>query len=180
MHDKHYKAPQEKLRAPERIRLLEIEHVVKLSLSGSNIKTVLDVGCGTGLFSEAFVKENLKVTGIDIDPGMIETANSHVPKAAFQEGTAEYIPFPDDSFDLVFLAHVLHESDDPLLVLSESNRVSRNAVCILEWPYQQEAQGPPLEHRLPIETIQEWISEVGFHDWNYSRLIHMDFYKLLI
>ena len=178
MHDKHYNAPQENLRAPERIRLLEVDHVVNLCLSGSDIKTVLDVGCGTGLFSEAFLNEGVTVTGIDINSRMIETAKKAVPGASFQQGKAEDLPFPEDAFDMVFLAHVLHESDDPLSVLNESKRVSGKAVCILEWPYQHEAQGPPLEHRLPIETIQKWILEVGFRDWSYSRLIHTDFYRL--
>jgi ubiquinone/menaquinone biosynthesis C-methylase UbiE len=180
MHDKQYKAPPEKLRSEDRIRLLEIERVVRLCLADGKIAAVLDVGCGTGLFSEAFTRQKIGVTGIDLNRHMVASAKKHVAGAAFLEGTAEALPFRDHAFDLVFLGHVLHESDDPSAVLRESKRVAKKFIGILEWPYQHEIYGPPLEHRLPIQRIQKWIDGVGFRDWTFTRLIHMQFYKIYV
>lgn len=42
---------------------------------------------------------------------------------------SEQISFPDCSFDLVFLGHVLHEADDPLTALQEARRVTRQRVA---------------------------------------------------
>jgi ubiquinone/menaquinone biosynthesis C-methylase UbiE len=180
MHDKRYNAGVEKLRSPERLRFMEVNRVVRLCLSETDIRSTLDVGCGTGLFSEAFVMKKIQVTGIDVNKQMVEEARNQVQDAHFQEGSAEALPFPEDSFDLVFLGHLLHESDDPLTVLKEARRVSKNIVCILEWPYRQEKYGPPLNHRLKFETIQKIISKCGFQQQMLLRLAYMDFYKLFL
>ena len=50
----------------------EIERVIDLSLEGIEVENVLDVGTGTALFAESFLRKNLKVSGIDINPEMIE------------------------------------------------------------------------------------------------------------
>ena len=180
MNEKQYNADVEKLRSTERIRILEVDRVVDLCLSGSQIKTVLDVGCGTGFFSEAFAMKQAEVTGIDSNLEMIEAAGYLVPGIIFKQGTAESLPFPDSTFDLIFLGHVLHESDDPMSVLKEAKRVSKSLICILEWPHRKEPHGPPLDHRLTFETIGKWISDIGFRQQMLLRLAYMDFYKLFV
>ena len=44
----------ERLRTPERVARLEVERVIDLALSGLAARSVLDVGIGSALFSEAF------------------------------------------------------------------------------------------------------------------------------
>ncbi|MCD6205419.1 MAG: methyltransferase domain-containing protein [Candidatus Marinimicrobia bacterium] len=43
---------------------------------------------------------------------MIKAASEHVPKGLFKIGRLEKLPFSDKSFDLVFYAHSLHETDN--------------------------------------------------------------------
>ena len=45
---------------PERVARLEVERVVSLCLETADFKSVLDVGVGSGLFSEAFSKQGWK------------------------------------------------------------------------------------------------------------------------
>lgn len=51
--------------------------------------SVLDVGCGTGEFLAWLMEKNVQVdyTGIDISPGMVETAGIRFPSARFLEGS---------------------------------------------------------------------------------------------
>src|SRR5512139_2313250 len=102
------------LRSPERLALLEIEHVIDLCLTAFPAKSVLDVGTGTGLFAEGFVARGLRVAGIDVSPAMIEAARHLVPQARFRHASAEAVPFGDEAFDLAFMGLVLHEADDRL------------------------------------------------------------------
>jgi ubiquinone/menaquinone biosynthesis C-methylase UbiE len=154
MHEKLYDGGIDRLRAPERVARLEVERVVTLSLEDADIRSALDVGVGSGLFAEAFSQHRLEVAGVDVNPEMIVAAKQFVPKGDFRESTAEALPYPNASYDLVFLGLVLHESEEQLKVLQEARRVSRQRVCILEWPYQEGEFGPPLAHRLnPIEVI---------------------------
>ncbi len=141
--------------------MLEPERVVAFSLSGIVAKTVLDVGTGTGLLAEAFAGAGLDVTGVDTNPELLAAARLHVPSGRFVEGVAEALPFADKSFDLAFLALVLHEVDSPLLALREAARTARMRVVVVEWPYRAEESGPPLEHRLSPERIEELAGAAG-------------------
>ena len=101
-----------------------------------------------------------------------------MPGADFREGIAESLPFENGSFDLVFLGHVLHETDDPVAALREARRVARLRVAILEWPYRREEHGPPLEHRLRPRRIASLARAAGFTSIERIRMSHMDFYRL--
>jgi ubiquinone/menaquinone biosynthesis C-methylase UbiE len=176
-HERRFSGEADRLRRPERVALLEVERVVKLCLEGIKVKNLLDVGTGTGIFAEAFQNHKIRVTGIDPNTELLEIARSIVPDAEFITGIAENIPFPDQSFDLVILIHVLHETDNLRKALSEAKRVARKRVVILEWPYLAEEQGPPIEHRLQSEIIMKQTSNVGFRI-EMLKLKHMDFYRL--
>ncbi|MGA2378900.1 MAG: class I SAM-dependent methyltransferase [Spirochaetia bacterium] len=177
-HDRRYASPAERLRAPARLALLEVPRVVGMCLEGITAARVLDVGTGTGIFAEAFAERGVEVTGVDPNPGLLSHARGHVPGAQFQEGVAEKLPFDDRSFDLVFLGHVLHETDDRHAALTEARRVARLRVAILEWPYIEEKQGPPLGHRLQPAEIVSLIEAAGFAGQESFTLSHMHLYLL--
>jgi ubiquinone/menaquinone biosynthesis C-methylase UbiE len=177
-HERRFHGGAERLRAPERVALMEIANVVQLCVEGSGTSSVLDVGTGTGIFAEAFADRSLRVTGIDPNRELLDVARTHVPGCAFVEGTAEKLPFDDASFDLVFLGHVLHETDNPDAALREAKRVARKRVAILEWPYRKEKMGPPLEHRLQSSRIMDLAGRAGFTAVERIELTHMDFYRL--
>jgi ubiquinone/menaquinone biosynthesis C-methylase UbiE len=180
MHEKLYDGGVERLRAPERVARLEVERVISLCLEGADLNRVLDVGVGSGLFAEGFVQHGLEVAGVDINPEMIAAAKQFVPRGDFRESTAEVLPYPDDSFDLVFFGLLLHESDEPLKVLQEARRVSRQRICILEWPYQEGEYGPPLAHRLnPIE-VTDLVRQAGLAHLESISLTYLVLYRLAV
>ena len=94
---------------------------------------VLDVACGAGL--DCFVASRRvgpsgRVEGIDITPEMVERARQHleeagVAHAAVQEASAEELPFPDGSFDLVTSNGAINLMPDKLAVFREIHRVLR-------------------------------------------------------
>ncbi len=176
-HERRFSGEADRLRRPERVALLEVERVIELSIENLRVKTLLDVGTGTGIFAEAFAKHKIRVTGIDPNTELLEIARTVLPDAEFLKGTAEDIPFPDESFDLVILIHVLHETDDMFKALFEVKRVARKRVVVLEWPYIEEEQGPPLHHRLKPEDIEKVASKAGFQIEKF-KLKHMEFYRL--
>jgi len=177
-HDRRFQGQADRLRAPERIALLEVPRVVALSTESLTIKNALDVGTGSGIFAEAFAALGIEVTGIDVNTDLLALARQSVPTAQFEEAPAEKIPFADQTFDLVFLGHVLHEADNLLVALQETRRVARQRVTILEWPYQQEEKGPPLAHRLKPEVVSDLATTAGFQHVETIHLEHMDFYRL--
>ena len=177
MHERRYAAPVERLRFPERVERMEIPRVVDLCLEGILADSVVDIGTGSGLFAEEFQKRGLAVTGIDPNLEMLDAAKGFVPNADFRPGTVEAIPFHDKSFDLVFLGHVLHESDDLRQALSEIKRCAKTRVAALEWPYQQEEIGPPYDHRLDPAVVQQIARETGFVSVEVIQLSRMILYR---
>jgi len=178
MHEKRFEGDISRLRAPERVERLEVERVTDLFLESETTGNVLDVGTGTGLFAEAFSQRGLEVSGLDANPEMLITARRYVKNGDFREGAAEALPYPDSSFNLVFLGLVLHESDEPLKALKEARRVARQRVGILEWSYQEGAFGPPLVHRLKPEDLASLFRKAGFRKWKVTDLSNTIFYRL--
>jgi len=65
---------------------------------------VLDVACGTGaLAREAHLRTGLtgSVVGLDPNAGMLVVAGELAPSIDWRQGTAESMPFPNASFDVV-------------------------------------------------------------------------------
>jgi ubiquinone/menaquinone biosynthesis C-methylase UbiE len=180
MHERRYTAEVGRLRSPQRIELMEVERVADLATEGMQIVNVLDIGTGSGIFAETFAKRGYFITGIDPNPEMLKAAQQFVPNGTFQEGIVEKITLKDKTFDLVFLGHILHESDNIMSALSESKRCAKKRVAVLEWPYKQDENGPPIEHRLKTEDILSAVSIVGFSQMETIQLNHMVLFRLTI
>ncbi len=178
MHEKRFHGNADFLRSPERRALMEVPRVLDLSLAGITAATALDVGTGTGLFAEEFAARGLSAVGIDANPEMVQRASTLAPALRFLEGTAEKLPFPDRSFDLVFLGQVLHEAEPPLAALTEAYRVARARVAVLEWPYREEEQGPPFAHRLEPKAIIALARRAGFRSVQRHTLTRMELFLL--
>jgi ubiquinone/menaquinone biosynthesis C-methylase UbiE len=178
MNERRFKGSIERLRSAERVSRLEIDRVVDGSLEAIEAKTLLDVGTGSGLFAEAFAKRGVRVTGIDVSEEMLEAARHFVPTGDFHQAPMEKLPFPEGSFDVVFLGMVLHEADDLTEALREARRTALHRVVILEWPYETAQFGPPLEHRLTPLQIEKTVTELGYTSMELVRLQHLHLYRL--
>jgi ubiquinone/menaquinone biosynthesis C-methylase UbiE len=91
---------------------------------------VLEIGPGPGFFSIAVAKRvpQGRLVLFDIQPEMLEKAAARLAAVGLEnfetrEGSAELLPFPDDSIDTVFLVAVLGEVPDPLRGMKEAARV---------------------------------------------------------
>lgn len=62
---------------------------------------VLDVGCGSGIFSSLASATGASVTGIDASEALIEKAQQRGTTANFITGEMEELPFADNTFDVV-------------------------------------------------------------------------------
>jgi ubiquinone/menaquinone biosynthesis C-methylase UbiE len=89
---------------------------------------VLDVACGTGVLARAAADEvgyQGSVTGLDINPGMLAVARQRAPHIAWQEGSAEALPFDDAQFNAVLSQFALMFFSDRARALQEMIRVLR-------------------------------------------------------
>ena len=166
----------DRLRNPERLARLEIDRVVGLCLQDLGIRSVLDVGTGTGVFAEAFAAKNLQVTGVDIQESMLESARLQVPGAGFLLAPSEGLPFEEGVFDLIFMGLVLHETENAEGTMREAFRVCARRTCVLEWPLEEQPFGPPVSDRLDESAVRQWGQIAGFCSMRTVPLTHLVLY----
>lgn len=89
---------------------------------------VLDVACGTGVAAREALRRvgpSGAVTGLDPNQGMLSVAQRTAPGVGWHRGTAEALPFADDSFDAVLCQFGLMFFEDRAEALGEMIRVLR-------------------------------------------------------
>lgn len=144
----------------------------------------LDVGCGNGAFTE-MIFERCAPASIDgVDPSEAQLAFARTRPAAklaaFHQGDAMALPFPDDTFDVAVMPLVIFFVPDPAKGVAEMARVVRadGVVAAYGWdlteggfPYtamQQEMRElgvppgmPPSPHAARIDVLQELWTGAG-------------------
>lgn len=107
-------------------------HLMNALPKGGNL---LDIGCGTGLFVEKYMKNGGCGAGLDISRGMVAKARRRCPDCEFIVGTGESLPFADNSFNAISSVLVFSYVRDPEAMLSEVYRVMQPggsvALCTL-------------------------------------------------
>jgi len=94
---------------------------------------LLEVGCGTGHWSEYFSSKGFEVTGIDISADMIKVAQrKNIVNSRFEIADGENIPFAAQSFDIAAAITTLEFTLNPVKMLSEMARcVKKNGGIIV-------------------------------------------------
>ena len=143
-----------------------------------HINTILDLGCGTGRFSESLaVHFDAEVVGIDPSKKMLEQARMKLRdrRVRYELGSGEAIPLPNDSIDLIFMSMSFHHFDDQRLAARECRRVLRDGGAAIlrtgireripSYPYVEffPESHPILEDCLPTEAfVREVFESAGF------------------
>jgi SAM-dependent methyltransferase len=86
-------------------------------------RSILDVGCGLGMYVRAFRRFSQDVHGVDIDPEKVAEASQELPN--LRVAPAEQLPYPDERFDVVLSHEVIEHVDDDRQALAEAVRVLR-------------------------------------------------------
>ena len=102
--------------------------VIESHVDGGAISTILDLGCGTGRFSEGLaIRFSARVVGIDPSEKMLNQARRKRQRTGihYERGTAEAIPLVDGAVDMIFMSMSFHHFRDPERAASECRRVLR-------------------------------------------------------
>jgi ubiquinone/menaquinone biosynthesis C-methylase UbiE len=99
---------------------------------------ILDLGCGTGTLIQRLLQLAPEATfvGLDPSPAMLSVARQKLPDSiALSVGSAERLPFPNDTFDVVISTNAFHYFRHPSQAIQEAKRVLKpdGRLVITDW-----------------------------------------------
>jgi SAM-dependent methyltransferase len=94
-------------------------------LLGDGARTVLDVGCGTGLVGHKLTEHRYRVFGVDRAAAMLRFGSARLPGLLTRGNALGELPIRTGSLDAVYTVWLLHLLDDPEPVITEAARVLR-------------------------------------------------------
>lgn len=108
-------------------------------------KDILELGCGAAQWSIALARLGARPVGIDLSERQLEHARRLMAEAGLDfpliHGSAEHVPLPDASFDIVFCDHGAMTFADPYRTVPEAARLLRSGGLFA------------FSHHTPIESI---------------------------
>ncbi len=100
------------------------KRLIKKYIEQIPIKNALEVGCGTGHWTEFFINNGFEITGIDISENMINIARKkNLKDAKFEIINIEDAPYPDNSFDNIFAITSLEFVDNRQKAIEQIYRI---------------------------------------------------------
>lgn len=140
---------------------------------------VLEVGCGTGNATAAFLGlHRCALVGLDQSAGMLERARAKVPSVPLVRGQADRLPFDSATFDFLYASFLIHHLADLKSLFREWSRVvGPGSVAVATAshdyirrhplnPYFPSFCGIDLARFASEETIREHLAAAG---WSITR-----------
>jgi ABC-2 type transport system ATP-binding protein len=90
---------------------------------------IVDFGCGTGYFTRAIARNARHVIAADLSDEMLEIARTQLSEfqnVTIRKADCASTDLPDQRFDSVLMANLIHVIEDPAPCLQESYRILRN------------------------------------------------------
>ena len=107
----------------------------------------IDVGCGTGAFTEELIKHSSPAAVMAVDPSAEQLAFARerpaLATAEFRVGDAQDLAFEDNSFDIAVMALVVHFVPEPSRAIAEMARVVRPGGWVTTYVWDYSLGGSP-------------------------------------
>lgn len=142
---------------------------------------LIDLGCGPGFFAvpaAGTVGSAGHVYAVDVQAGMVEHLRYEIDRNQIRDISVlisgeSLVTLPDGTADLVFIAFVLHEVDDPVALLGEVRRLVKRdgVIAVIEFHKRDDqVEGPPMAHRVSLDEVTDLAITAGLQVSSTSDL----------
>jgi ubiquinone/menaquinone biosynthesis C-methylase UbiE/DNA-binding transcriptional ArsR family regulator len=161
----------------DRIRKLHVadaavEDAIRAALADKPIRSLLDLGTGTGRMLEMFAGDIERGLGLDLSLDMLALARERLDRAGLRncsvrQGDIYDLALPRDTFDVVIIHQVLHFLDDAPRAIREAVRVLRpgGRLLVIDFaPHDLEflrEEHAHLRLGFAADTVSQWLEAAG-------------------
>jgi ubiquinone/menaquinone biosynthesis C-methylase UbiE len=131
---------------------------------------ILDVGAGTGRYSEPLQTKGLEVIGIDISRRMLGKAREKGTKI-LAVADARALPFRDSCFDSALSVHLLHLTREWEAVLNEVLRVTKDYFISIGWENSEGKISPGIVYKELLEKHEYHHDHPGLAEPRLSEFV---------
>ena len=145
---------------------------------------VLECACGTGLLTGVVAKKCKNLTATDFSANMLKKAKKkfkNLNNITFGQADILHLTYPDESFDAVIAANVIHLLDEPYKALSELNRVCRSDGRMIIPTYMNRTEkgktnklsgainkaGADFKMEFTLDSYKDFIESAGYENADY-------------
>jgi len=168
---------RKKLNSKERQEILPPAQVLRdIGLGAHTVWA--DIGCGTGFFTIPIANEVKQVYAVDLRTEMLSDLRESLTQLQIHnvevlQSEESRFPLQDQLVDGILISLVLHEVEQPLEFFRELNRILQmgGRLVVIEWAKAPTKMGPPLEHRVSIQQLDDWALTTGLvkaKSWQWS------------
>ena len=146
---------------------------------------VLECACGTGLLTGVIAEKCKRLLATDFSLRMLQKAKKKYRKCEnieFRQGNILSIDCPDESFDTVVAANVIHLLDEPYRALAELDRVCKHGGKIIVPTYMNRTEkgrtnclsntigkaGADFKREFTLDTYREFFKNAGYDRVEYT------------
>lgn len=146
----------------------------------------LECACGTGLLSGVIARRCKSLIATDFSVNMLRCAERkyrNLPNIRFEPCDIMQLPYPDERFDVVIAANVIHLLDEPEKALQELSRVCRPGGRIILPTYMNRSEsgkmggtsravktaGANFKREFTPETYRAFLTNAGYPNAQYTH-----------
>lgn len=179
----HFDSAAKSWDTEETIKRTEAFAVAIKGCLSSDIKSVMDFGCGTGLLLEHFLNKADVLLGVENSSGMLEVFKERFknhPKVSSLAINLEVAPFPFQmlKFDAIMSAMAFHHLKDPKKILSlfKEHLNPGGQVFLIDLDEEDGSFHPDNEGMgvfhfgFPQEILVSWAHELKFNTFDYQTV----------
>jgi ABC-2 type transport system ATP-binding protein len=125
----------------------------------SDLGEVLELGCGTGYFTEVIAQNAAHVFATDLSDELLENAKKRLNKIdniTIQKENCTSTSFTSNQFDTIFMANLIHVIENPPLALQECYRILKDDGLLIITSFTNHGMKPLEIIKLGFRFMKVW------------------------
>jgi ubiquinone/menaquinone biosynthesis C-methylase UbiE len=144
----------------------------------SGLGELIELGCGTGLYTKALAPNASHVMATDLSDEMLAVARTQLKdlqNVTVQKADCEKIDFPDGRFGSVFMANLIHIIENPSTTLQEAYRILKDGGLLLILDFTGYGMKPFEKMKMGIRVLRR-----GYRPRRHFRNLSPDELRSLV